>query len=582
MNREITKIEQKKITKKKKLRVAAYGRVSMDTDRLRHSLSAQVSHYSQLIQSNPDWEFAGVFTDYGITGTSATKRPGFMEMLAECEKGNIDLILTKSIKRFARNTVDLLETVRNLKEKGIEVQFENEHVSSMSGDGELMMTILASFAQEESRSISENIKWGIRKRFEQGIPNGRKPVFGYEWVGDTLMVIEDEAIIVRRIYSEYLSGKSRMQIGRELTKEGIRTRKGNLYNDSNVKALLRNITYTGNLLFQKEYVVDPITQKEKLNHGELPQYFVENTHEAIIPMEMFERVQEEMERRKNAGAIGNPAIPTSELTGRIRCAHCNRSFQRGTRKLVSGKVKHWRCATRKAGQGNPCQTGDIDDSIIKDMIRDVLNLPEYDPRKVEEIQYIDIVKKEKIIFYLVNGNIVEKPYPIMDKRKAYFTDDVRAKISETRRDKHQYRLKNPATPFTGLLRCEICDASFDSINQKLYTGECIERLACRKKEGCSRNSIKEPVLKELVCDVLQLDEFYETVMDDRIERIYIANQRVRFLFKDGHEEFRTYEKKKLGKAWTAKQRQKFLATMKRRRSETNGGQKGNNDTSNHQ
>lgn len=180
---KITKIESKIPQLPARKKVAAYARVSMETERLHHSLAAQVSYYSALIQKNPEWEYAGVYADEGITGTAASKRSEFMRMLADCDAGKIDIILTKSISRFARNTVDLLETVRHLKDLGIEVRFEKEHINSLSGDGEVMLTLLASFAQEETRSISENEKWSVKKRFEQGIPTARPRILGYRWEG---------------------------------------------------------------------------------------------------------------------------------------------------------------------------------------------------------------------------------------------------------------------------------------------------------------------------------------------------------------------------------------------------------------
>lgn len=196
---KITRVEQAVPTIKTKKKVAAYARISMESERMNHSLSAQISYYSSLIQKNPDWQYAGVFADDGISGTGIAKRDEFKRMIEAADNGEIDIILTKSIQRFARNTVDLLETVRHLKDIGVEVRFEKEHINSMSGDGELMLTILASFAQEESRSLSENCKWGIRKRFEKGIPNGHFRVYGYRWEGDELVIVPEEAEVVRRI-----------------------------------------------------------------------------------------------------------------------------------------------------------------------------------------------------------------------------------------------------------------------------------------------------------------------------------------------------------------------------------------------
>ena len=287
---KITKVEERIPSIKKEKKVVTYARVSEESERMNHFLSAQISYYSSLIQQNPDWQYAGVFADDGISGTSIAKRDEFKRMLAAAENGEIDIILTKSIQRFARNTVDLLETVRHLKDIGVEVRFEKEHISSMSGDGELMLTILASFAQEESRSISENVKWATRKHFEQGIPNGRFRIYGYRWKDDHLVVEPKEAKIVRLIFENYLHGLSAESTEKQLAEMGIKSYKGYHFSNSSIRQILNNVTYTGNLLLQKEYVADPISGKSKINHGELPQYWVEGTHEAIIPMEVFQAV----------------------------------------------------------------------------------------------------------------------------------------------------------------------------------------------------------------------------------------------------------------------------------------------------
>lgn len=313
-------------------KVAAYARVSMETERLHHSLSAQVSYYSDLIQRNPEWEYVGVYADDGITGTQANKRDEFQRLLEDCDAGKIDIVLTKSISRFARNTVDLLETVRHLKELGISVRFEKENIDSLSGDGEVMLTLLASFAQEEIRSLSENEKWSVRKRFEQGIPVGRPRILGYRWEGDTMIVVPEEAVVVRRIYQNFLDGKSRLETERELAAEGITSVYGNRLCDSQLKQILTNISYTGNLLFQKEYIADPISKQRRKNKGELPQYFVENTHEAIIDMETFRYVQDEMARRRALGARANKSLNITCFTGKIKCGYCGKSFMHNVRK----------------------------------------------------------------------------------------------------------------------------------------------------------------------------------------------------------------------------------------------------------
>ena len=233
--RKISKIEPKLPVIQARKKVAAYARVSRDTERLMHSVSAQVSYYSALIQKNPEWEYAGVYADMGISGTDTSKRGEFLRLLADCEEGKIDIILTKSISRFARNTVDLLETVRHLKNLGIEVQFEKENIHSLSEDGELMLTLLASFAQEESRSISENVKWGVRKRFQSGeIGAANKHILGYCYDDELrkYVIIPEEAESVRWMFQMYIDGVSLREIAGSMNRAGIRTTLGNDFQEA--------------------------------------------------------------------------------------------------------------------------------------------------------------------------------------------------------------------------------------------------------------------------------------------------------------------------------------------------------------
>lgn len=368
--REISKIERRIPQMPSRKKVAAYARVSMETERLHHSLSAQISYYSELIQKHHDWEYVGVYADDGISGTKAKGRVEFNQMLSDCEAGKIDIILTKSISRFARNTVDLLETIRHLKELGISVRFEKERIDSMTEDGELMLTLLASFAQEESRSISDNVKWGTRKRFEQGIPNGRFNIYGYRWEGDRLVIQPEEAAIVRLIFDNFLAGLSAETTEKQLAEMGVKSYKGQHFGNTSIRQILGNITYTGNLLFQKEYVVDPISGKTKKNYGELPQYFVENTHEQIIPMEVYQAVQDEKMRRRKLGALANWSINTSCFTSKIKCGRCGKSYQRSNRKGrkdPNANYTIWICGTRKKTGNAHCQNKDIPEIMLKEV-----------------------------------------------------------------------------------------------------------------------------------------------------------------------------------------------------------------------
>ena len=261
-----------------KRRVAGYARVSTESDEQFTSYEAQVDYYTRHIKSNPEWEFVEVYTDEGITGTNTKKRDGFNRMIEDAVNGKIDLILTKSVSRFARNTVDSLVTIRQLKEKGVEVYFEKENIYTFDGKGELLLTIMSSLAQEESRSISENVTWGQRKRFADGKVNlPYKQFLGYRKGADGFPeIVPEEAVIVRRIYSRFMEGLTPCAIANELTADGILTpAKKQTWQTSTVESILHNEKYKGAALLQKCFTVDFLTKKKKQNEGEVPQYYVE-------------------------------------------------------------------------------------------------------------------------------------------------------------------------------------------------------------------------------------------------------------------------------------------------------------------
>ncbi|MBR3622861.1 MAG: recombinase family protein, partial [Selenomonadaceae bacterium] len=321
--REIRKIEGTVPQMPKRKRVAAYARVSVDSEQLLHSLSAQVSYYSNLIQNNPNWEYAGVYADEGISGTGTAKRKEFLRMISDCEAGKIDLILVKSLSRMARNTVDLLNTVRHLKEIGVEVRFERENINTLSEDGEFLLTLLASYAQCESESISENVKWGKRKKFSQGHTKGIIPPCGYKCQDDEWIIVPEEAEIVKRIFNEYLSGKAKTALADEFKAEGIRNRSGGFRDHTAIDYILRNPAYVGDVLLQKTYVTDPFSKTMKWNKGELPQYLVKNHHEPIIDRESFNKTQAELKRRGELGIFAYGVVPTSCFTQKLECGKCH-------------------------------------------------------------------------------------------------------------------------------------------------------------------------------------------------------------------------------------------------------------------
>ena len=515
---------------KQRKKVAAYARVSMESERMHHSLSAQVSYYSSLIQKNPDWEYAGVYADYGISGTGMKKRREFLRMLEDAEAGKIDIILTKSIQRFARNTVDLLRTVRHLKELGIEVWFEKENIHTMSGDGELMMTILASFAQEESRSISENIRWRIKKQFEQGNPNGRFRVYGYRWEGDNLVVVPEEAAVVRRIFQNFLDGKSRLETEREFAAEGITTRNGCRWMDSNIKVVLTNITYTGNMLFQKEYVTDPILKKRKKNRGELPRYYVENTHEPIIDKETFDYVQQEMARRKELGALANKSLNTTCFTGKIKCGICGRSYMHN-RRTDRGFEEFWDCGSHKLKGRNCGAKGSIPHAVLVKESTEVLGLDDFDEQAfLDQVEKIVVPEYHVMVFCMKNGQKLIRHW-VSTAKKDCWTEKYK---NRQRAWMKNYMANGKGTrfsAFTTRIRCALCGSSFRRCKVK---NDRPVYWRCSKGGQCESVSIREDDLKRVVAEVMGLKSFNGDVFREKVEYIEAGKQNCLIVhFNDG-------------------------------------------------
>lgn len=275
---------------KPKLKVAAYCRVSTDSDEQATSYEAQMEHYTNFIQKNDEWEFAGIFADDGISGTNTKKREEFNRMIEECMAGHIDMVITKSISRFARNTLDCLKYIRQLKEKNIPVFFEKENINTMDSKGEVLLTIMASLAQQESESLSKNVKMGLQFRYQNGeVQVNHNRFMGYTKDENGHLIIEpSEAEIVKRIYLEYLQGASLKQIGEGLEADGILTAAGKAkWRPETIKKILRNEKYIGDALLQKTYTVDVLTKKRVQNNGIVPQYYVENDHEPIIPRDLY-------------------------------------------------------------------------------------------------------------------------------------------------------------------------------------------------------------------------------------------------------------------------------------------------------
>lgn len=581
--RTIRKIERSIPNLKQRKKVAAYARVSMESERMHHSLSAQVSYYSSLIQKNPDWEYAGVYADYGISGTGMKKRQEFRRMLEEAEAGKIDIILTKSIQRFARNTVDLLRTVRHLKELGIEVWFEKENIHTMSGDGELMMTILASFAQEESRSISENVRWRIKKQFEQGTPNGRFRVYGYRWEGDDLVVVLEEAAVVRRIFQNFLDGKSRLETEREFAAEGITTRNGYRWMDSNIKVVLTNVTYTGNMLFQKEYVTDPILKKRKKNRGELPKYYVENTHEPIIDKETFDYVQQEMARRKKLGALANKSLNTTCFTGKIKCGICGRSYMHNLR-TDRGFEEFWDCGSHKLKGRNCGAKGSIPQAVLVKECEEVLGLDDFDEQAfLDQIEKIVVPEYHVMVFCMKNGQKLIRHW-VSTAKKDCWTEEYK---NRQRAWMKNYMANGKGTrfsAFTTRVRCAVCGHAFRRCKQRKKQGISVH-WRCGQGGKCSSLSVREEDLMKIAADAMGLEAFDGDRFREEIDFMEAgAEDRIIIHFKDGRiqtvpwtkpkkqgtrhtETYKEYMSQLGKKGWTPERKQRMSEQMKALRKE---------------
>ena len=334
------------------LRVAAYCRVSSDSDDQLNSFAAQQSHYYDFIHSHDHWELADIYADEGITGTAAAKRDDFQRMLSDCRKGRIDKILVKSVSRFARNTTDCLEALRELKALGISVYFEEQNIDTKMASSEMMTAVIASCAQAESESISKNMRWSYQKRMESGAFITCKAPFGYRLVDRRLIVEETEARIIQMIFQDFLAGWSTVEIAAKLTGMGIRTREGlDEWKPYTIKRILVNEKYIGDALLQKKYSTDTFPPVKKCNNGERPQYYVENSHQAIISRETFEAAQELLQSKRPA--LVGKSKHQHAFRKKVICGSCGTFFRR----TISKGIPYWVCNDHNSG--GACTIGPI-------------------------------------------------------------------------------------------------------------------------------------------------------------------------------------------------------------------------------
>ena len=385
---------------KPKLRVAAYCRVSTDTDEQASSYEVQVEHYTNFINNNSEWELAGIYADDGISGTSTKDREEFNRLIQDCMENKVDRIITKSISRFARNTLDCLKYIRQLKEKNIPVFFEKENIDTMDSKGEIMLTIMASLAQQESQSLSQNVKLGLQYRYQQGeITINHNRFLGYTKDEDGHLIIEPtEAEVVKRIFKEYLEGSSLIQIARNLETDGILTGAGNKkWAGTTVKGILVNEKYMGDALLAKTHTVDFLTKKRVKNNGIVPQYYVENSHEPIIPKTLFLQVQEEITRRANLKNKKGSITYSSKyaLSGIAHCGKCGEIYRRLHWNNRGKKSIVWRCYSR-LDKTKDCDARTILEENLKQAVVDGINRVFADEGRVKEILNLNIRKLLKM------------------------------------------------------------------------------------------------------------------------------------------------------------------------------------------
>ncbi|MDD3064380.1 MAG: recombinase family protein [Massilibacteroides sp.] len=492
---------------KPKLKVAAYCRVSTDSDEQATSYEAQVEHYTDFIKKNPEWEFAGIFADDGITGTNTKKREEFNRMIDEAMAGKIDMIVTKSISRFARNTLDCLKYIRQLKEKNIPVYFEKENINTMDAKGEVLLTIMASLAQQESQSLSQNVKLGFQYRYQQGqmtVNHNRFLGFTKDEKGQ-LIIEPDEAVVVKRIYREYLEGASLQQICRGLEADGILTGAGKKkWRPESVKKILQNEKYIGDALLQKTYTVDFLEKKRVPNNGLVPQYYVENSHEAIIPRDLYMQVQEEMVRRANlhSGKNRKKRVYSSKyaLSSIVYCPKCGDIYRRVVWNNHGKQSVVWRCCTRMEHGPGTCNADAIHESELQNLVVRAINMA--------------LCKKDTM-----SENLQKNVEAVLTGADGIPLDEIDSRLEQLQKE---------------LLKVANAKGNYDSIADEIYSLREAKQNA--QVAGAEREGMKKRIseMQQFLAEQQQdITEYDEQLVRRLIEKITVYDERVTVEFKSG-------------------------------------------------
>lgn len=453
---QITKIPPRPAEPQKKLRVAAYCRVSTDYSDQLASLENQRTHYESYIRKNAEWELAGIYYDEGISGTKKDRRAALLQMIQDCEDQKIDRVLTKSISRFSRNTMECLEIVRYLTDLGVSLYFEKENIDTQSMDSELMLTILSSMAENESVSLSKNTKWGIKKRFQRGSYKLCKPTYGYDYKDGEMVVNDEEARIVQKIFDDVLSGKPAERIAQELAKDGIPTKKGGTWAGQTIRNMLINVHYTGSALFQKTYTDDQFVRRK--NQGEQDMYLIEEHHEAIISKDVFEAVGSLLQMQRARRNIESGKYHKRyAFSGKLRCGVCGGNMKRRAETIRGEKRIFWAC-NQHIKDRTVCSLKSIRDEAISEAFVSMMNKliltsdhiikplrqalrqrnPEAEAQKAESIQVeIDeILEKRQVLAKLMTKGLLNQEDYIMKNHELHQLE----KSLRTQKDEVQERL----------------------------------------------------------------------------------------------------------------------------------------------
>jgi DNA invertase Pin-like site-specific DNA recombinase len=492
-----------------KLRVAAYCRVSTDSDEQATSYEAQVEHYTSYIKGNADWELAGIYADDGITGTNTKKRDEFNRMIEDCMEGKIDMVITKSISRFARNTLDCLKYIRQLKDKNIPVFFEKENINSMDSKGEIMLTIMASLAQQESQSLSQNVKLGFQFRYQQGeVQVNHNRFLGYtKDENKRLVIVPKEAEIVKRIYREYLEGASLLQIARGLEADGILTAANKRkWRPETLKKILQNEKYIGDALLQKTYTVDFLSKKRVVNNGIVPQYYVENSHEPIVPREIFMQVQEEMVRRANlqAGKSGKRRVYSSKyaLSSIVYCGECGDIYRRVHWNNRGCKSIVWRCVSRLEEKGSDCSSRTINEATLQEAVVKAIN---------------EVLGSKDTFLTVLQENIAA----VLNEDNDQTIQEIENRLNELQQE---------------LLRLVNAKADYQKVADEIYRLRELKQNILTEnaeREG-KRERIKE-MMEFLHEQSVELQEYDEQLVRRLIEKITIYDEKITIEFKSSVE-----------------------------------------------